>query len=112
MAEIEIIKDRENIDKCIISPDLQNSKVAEKFVITYLENMSKVKMEEEKTKQIKQQFDEEEKKRQFRRDFYWAGIVIVVGLIMCCIYFSEIKNDKNMNVVNQTSCECNCSQNK
>lgn len=115
MAEIEIIRNGENIDKCIISIDLKDSKVAEKFVTAYLENMSKVKIEEERTKQIKQQLDEEEKKRQFGKNFYWAGIVIVVGFIIWCICFSEIKKDENVkdvNVTNKICCECNCSNQK
>lgn len=110
MAEVKI--GIIEIDKYRISlPEaLKDSRVAEKFISAYFENMSKIRIEEEKTKQLEQQY----KAEKVKRVFYGVGIVGIVAFVVYCICFSETKKEetKDVNSSYQMYCECNCSHGK
>lgn len=87
MAEIKIVKNGENIDQCVIPPELNDSKVAEKFVTAYLENMSKIQIEKEKTDYLKEQNNRKNGEEKYKL-FY------VLILILLLFYSVGIFSDK------------------
>lgn len=111
MAEINIEVIEIDRYKVHIPIELKDSKVAEKFVTAYFENMAKIEFEKQKTEQSKQQSEDEKHKR---KSFYWFLGIIIVFLIGILTYCScSFKADKpckeETNTTSKVFSECNNS---
>lgn len=111
MAEIKIEVIEVEKYKVHIPELLKDSKVGEKFVMAYFENMAKIDFEKQKTEQLKQQVENEKHKRKY---LYWfIGIVslLLIGIFTYCACNSKANQRcvNETNASNKVFSECNNS---
>lgn len=77
-------KEGEKITKVIIPSGLKDSRVVEKFLTSYVENISRIQIEKEKTEQLKEQNKRKKEEDQYK-SLYLLAVVTVVAMLIIAI---------------------------